>query len=99
MKKNSSTDTGPLHDNDESHISELVALVKPQSPLNIINILHDETDLVIAKVLDRLPQPLVLRVLHHLPKKEASPLLTALTLRQAGNGPSRSSIRRTALAA
>ena len=75
MKKNSSTDTGPLHNNDESHISELVALVKPQSPLNIINILHDEPDLVIAKVLDRLPQPTVLRVLHHLPRKRSQSIV------------------------
>ena len=75
MTKNSSTDTRPLHDNDESHISELVALVKPQRPLNIINILHDETDLVIAKVLEQLPQPMVLRVLHHLPGKRSQAIV------------------------
>jgi len=75
MTKNSSTDTRPLHDNDESHISELVALVKPQRPLNIINILHDETDLVIAKVLEQLPQPMVLRVPHHLPGKRSQAIV------------------------
>lgn len=78
MVKNSSTDTRPLHDNDESHISELVALVKPQSPLNIINILHDETDPVIAKVLEQLPQPMVLRVLHHLPGKRSQAIVDSL---------------------
>ena len=78
MKKNSSTDTHPLHNNDESHISELLALVKPQSPLNIINILHDEPDLVIAKVLEQLPQPMVLRVLHHLPRKRSQSIVYSL---------------------
>ena len=78
MVRNSSTDTRPLHDNDESHISELVALVKPQSPLNIINILHDETDPVFAKVLEQLPQPMVLRVLHHLPGKRSQAIVDSL---------------------
>jgi magnesium transporter len=78
MTKNSSTDTHPLGDNDESHISELAALVKPQSPLNIINILHDEPDLVIAKVLEQLPQPMVLRVLHHLPGKRSQAIVDSL---------------------
>ena len=78
MTKNSSTDTHPLRDNDESHISELAALVKPQSPLNIINILHDEPDLVIAKVLEQLPQPMVLRVLHHLPGKRSQAIVDSL---------------------
>lgn len=77
MENNSSTDTRPPHDNDEAHISELVALVKPKSPLNIINILHDEPDLVIAKVLDRLPQPTVLRVLHHLPGKRSQAIVNS----------------------
>jgi hypothetical protein len=85
MTKNSSTDTHPLRDNDESHISELVALVKPQSPLNIINILHDETDPVFAKVLEQLPQPMVLRVLHHLPKKRSQSIVDSLDF-EAGHG-------------
>ena len=78
MENNSSTDTHSLQNNDENHISELAALVKPQSPLNIINILHDEPDLVIAKVLEQLPQPMVLRVLHHLPEERSRSIVDSL---------------------
>ena len=78
MENNSSTDTHSLQNNDENHISELAALVRPKSPLNIINILHDETDLVIAKVLEQLPQPVVLRVLHHLPGKRSQAIVDSL---------------------
>jgi magnesium transporter len=78
MDEHGSTNTSARHNDDENYISELVALVRPHSPLNIINILHKESDLVFAKVLDRLPQPLVLRVLHHLPGKRSHAIINSL---------------------
>ena len=78
MTENSSSDNSAVHDNDENYISEMAALVLPRSPLNIINILHAESDAVFAKVLDRLPQSLALRVLNHLPEETSTAIVSSL---------------------
>ncbi|MGB5441324.1 MAG: CBS domain-containing protein, partial [Gammaproteobacteria bacterium] len=78
MTENSSSDNPAVHDNDENYISEMAALVLPRSPLNIINILHAESDAVFAKVLDRLPQSLALRVLNHLPEETSTAIVSSL---------------------
>jgi len=78
MTENSSTDNPVLPGNDENHISEMVALVRPLSPLNVINTLHEESDTVFAQVLDRLPQSMALRVLHHLPEEKSTAIVSSL---------------------
>ena len=78
MTENSSTDNPAPHDNDENYISEMAALVLPRSPLNVINILHGESDTVFARVLDRLPQSLALRVLNHLPEETSTAIVNSL---------------------
>ncbi len=77
MTENSSTHSPSQQGNDADHINEMFALVKPHSPLNIINTLHDEPDDVFAQVLDRLPQSMAMRVLHHLPVARSTAIVSS----------------------
>ncbi len=70
-------DTTHRPDTDEGHISELIALTRSHTHLDVINTLEKEPDAVIGQVLAGLQPPLALKVLNHLPEAKSQAIVEA----------------------
>jgi len=62
---------------NEDHISELVALTRSRTSLDVINTLEKEPDVVIGQVLSLLQPTLTLKVLNHLPETKSQAIVKA----------------------
>ena len=65
-------------DTDEGHISELIALTRSHTALDVINTLEKEPDTVTGQVLAGLQPPLALKVLNHLPEAKSQAIVEAV---------------------